>query len=328
MNWLIIKIIIFIFLLPFSTANSEIIGCDNNNLECSPVFSSLVYNSDNGRIISETRSENNIYPASLVKLMTVYLVFEAIESGTLSLDDVVAFSKRGEEISKINKITTLNVLEGDLIKIKDAIRGTIIKSFNEAAIVLAEAVSGNEWSFVRLMNEKAKDLGMINTSFRNATGLHAEGQYTTAYDLARLARSLKNDFWQYYHYFSEEEFSFNGKNFITHNHVLREYPGAKGLKTGFTRASGFNLISAAWKNDNKIVSILANCSSFEDRDQQTKDIFNQSFSKLNDVKKPTLGSKITEGFSYEKLNPKAIYYESINMKHRIGGGAINAKSHL
>jgi D-alanyl-D-alanine carboxypeptidase len=290
---------------------------DKNISQCSDNYSSLVYDATNYDVILEDRSEKNIYPASLVKLMTVYLTFEAIKKGLLKLDDVIFFSKRGEEVSKINKITTLNIAEGDSISVEQAIRGTIIKSFNEAAVVLAEAVSGSEWNFVRLMNKKAKEIGMLNSSFRNATGLHESGQYTTAYDLARLVRALKEDFPQFYHYFSQKTFSFNDKEFTTHNHVLLEYEGAEGLKTGFTRASGFNLISAAKNNQNHLISILANCSTWEKRDQQTKDMLDYLFVKYDKNNKMPIRTKINHNFSYSDISPKAEISTKEN-KNRIG----------
>jgi len=252
--------------------------------------------------------------------MTVYLVFEAIEKRQIKLDDILAFSARGEEISKVNKITTLNIKEGDYISVEDAIKGTIIKSLNEAAIVLAEAVAGDEWSFVRLMNKKAQELGMINTSFYNATGLHEQGQYTTSYDLARLVNALRKNFPQFYHYFSEKTFSFNDKSFRTHNNVLLEYEGAEGLKTGFTKASGFNLISIAKKNDRRLISILANCSTVEGRDQQTKDIFDRFFIDINLSNISPLKERINKNFKYSKVSSRSKYFDNLDNKLRIGGG--------
>lgn len=314
------RILVFLILLLSFTQKAWSKGCEDA-VECSKVYSALAFKVDDGQVISEVRSRKAIYPASLVKLMTVYLAFEAIDKGKLQLNDEMVVSERGEEISAVNKVTTLKLVAGDKIKVKDAIRGTIIKSFNEAAVTLAEAVAGDEWRFARLMNNKAYELGMYDTSFRNSTGLHEEGQYTTAYDLARLVQALRTDFAQYYHYFAEEEFSFNGKNFVTHNHVLREYPGAEGMKTGFTRASGFNLISAAKKQDNRVVSILANCKSYKSRDEQTKDIFNESFAWLKEESSGSkLKSLVNDSFKYENKNPKDYFKNYYKFAQRFGGG--------
>jgi D-alanyl-D-alanine carboxypeptidase len=176
----------------------------------------------------------------------------------------------------------------------------IVKSFNEAAVTLAEEVGGNEWNFVRLMNKKASELGMINTSFRNASGLHAEGQYTTSYDLARLAIAIKHDFPQYYRLFTLKEFKYRDTKYKTHNHVLIDYKGAEGMKTGFTNASGFNLITSAKRQDRRIISILLGCATQQRRDKLTKELLNESFENLEKSKiNPKLGVKLSKVFNYD-----------------------------
>lgn len=247
---------------------------------CSKDYSALVLEEENGDILYEIRPDKVSYPASLVKMMTLYLAFEAIEKQKLTSDTVLVVSERGEEIGKINKVNTLNLKEGDKITVREAIRGVIVKSFNEAAVTLAEAVSGDEWDFVRKMNEKAAQLGMINTSFRNASGLHEEGQYTTSYDLARLAIAIKKDFPGYYHLFGLKKFDYKGTEYETHNHVLVDYKGAEGMKTGFTNAAGFNLISSAKKNDKRVISVLLGCSTYKQRDELTKQFLDDAFKKM------------------------------------------------
>lgn len=270
---------------------------------CSNVYSSLVFVEDNGEILHSERSRQISYPASLVKLMTAYLTFEALENKQITPNQKITISGRGEEISKVNKINTLHVVEGDQITVRQAIRGTIVKSFNEAAVTLGEAIAGNEWNFARLMNKKAKELGMINTSYRNASGLHAEGQYTTTYDLARLAIALRKDFPQYYHIFSQKEFTFNKRRYKTHNHVLVDYKGAEGMKTGFTNASGFNLVAAAKKDGSRIISVLLGCESYKKRDDYTKDLLDEAFLEkaANDNK---IKVKLIANFDYSQ-NPVA-----------------------
>lgn len=264
---------------------------------CSEVYSYLVFDEKTGNIISENRSDRFAYPASLVKVMTLYLTFEAIEHGKLKPEQILKISQRGEEISKVNKVNRLAVKEGDEITVREAIRAVIVKSFNEAAITLAEAVSGDEWEFVRKMNEKASELGMINTSFRNASGLHEEGQYTTSYDLARLVISMQKKFPGYYHLFAAKEFEYRGIKYETHNHVLVDYKGAEGMKTGFTTAAGFNLISAAKKGDHRVISILLGCATAARRDDFTKELLNKAFAKLEDKHEPFF-VKVSKGFNY------------------------------
>ncbi len=263
---------------------------------CSKVYSYLIFNSKNGDVISEEKSTKISYPASLVKLMTLYLTFEALENNKIKQEQVLTVSAKVEEIARVNKINSLKLKEGDKITVKEAIRGTIVKSFNETAEILAEAVAGDEWHFVRKMNDKAKKLGMNDTSFRNPSGLHEEGQYTTTYDLARLVLALQKDFPEYYHLFSLKEFKYRDTKYETHNNVLLDYKGAEGMKTGFTNASGFNLISIAKKNNYKVVSILLGCSTSKARDQFTKSLLDNAF-----LEKPTNPEvKITKNFDYKK----------------------------
>ena len=247
---------------------------------CSKVYSSLVFEESSGNILSETRSENFSYPASLVKLMTLYLTFEALEKNKLSLNEELIVSQRGEEVAAVNKINTLKLKEGDEISVREAIEAIVVKSYNEAAVTLAEGVAGDEWNFTRLMNKKAHDLKMYNTSFSNSTGLHEDGQYTTSYDLARLVNALIKDFPQYYHFFSLKSFKYRAIKHESHNYVLLDYKGAEGLKTGFTKAAGFNLISAAKKKDNRIVSIVMGCANQQLRDDLTEELLDNGFNKI------------------------------------------------
>lgn len=265
---------------------------EKSTIECSDNYSALVFEENSNNILFKKRAQETAYPASLTKLMTLYLTFEALENGKLKPEQKIEISARGEEISHINQITTLNLVEGDLITVKEAIRGTIVKSFNGTAIALAEAIAGNEWSFARKMNEKAYELGMINSSFANSTGLHREGHYTNAYDLARLTRAIKKDFPDYYHLFALKEFKFKDVTYKTHNHVLLEYKGAEGMKTGFTSIAGSNLIASAKKGDKRIFSILMACKSHETRDKFTKDILNTAFKKVDKIKNRKINPKI------------------------------------
>lgn len=287
------KIILFFTLLTFS---SVALAQEN---KCSDDYSSLVLSEKTGAILYEKRSDKMSYPASLVKMMTLYLTFDALKHNKLQLNQKIVVSEYGEEIAKVNNGNTLRLKRGDTITVKEAIESVVVKSFNEAAVTLAEAVSGSEWEFVREMNKKASELGMNSTSFRNASGLHDEGQYTNSYDLARLAIALKRDFPQYYHFFSQKSFTYRGQKYISHNHVLLEYKGAEGMKTGFTRASGFNLVSAARKQNDSIISIVLGCVSAKSRDQLTKKLLDICFKKLEEDKSLKSFAKLNiKGFDY------------------------------
>jgi D-alanyl-D-alanine carboxypeptidase len=244
---------------------------------CSKDGALISVEEDSHQILFENNSQKLIYPASLVKLMTAYLTFEALQKNQLNLHQKLTFSERAQEISRINKVNTLGAKEGNKISVEKALQALIIKSYNEASIVLAESIADNEWSFVRQMNKKALELGMINTSFRNASGLHEEGQYTTASDLARLAIILKKDFPQFYYFFGMKEFVYNNKTIKSHNRVLNEYEGAEGMKTGYTNASGYNLVTSAKNAKKRIFSVVTGCPSSRKRDDLSKFLLDLSF---------------------------------------------------
>lgn len=245
--------------------------------ECSSKYSALVFNDENNHIIFENRADEIIYPASLTKMMTAYLVFEAIEKNHLHLEQQLTVSANAEDVGKINKINTSELKEGEKISVEDALKGMLVKSFNEDALVLAEAISGDEWHFAQLMNRKAAELKMKHTNFRNASGLHEEGHYTTLYDLARLIKSIEKKFPHYRKYFALKEFRFNGTQYKNTNNVLLNYKGADGFKTGYTNAAGFNLIASAKHDDLRITSILTGCESYQKRDDYTKDLLDDGF---------------------------------------------------
>jgi D-alanyl-D-alanine carboxypeptidase len=262
---------------------------------CSKDGALISIEEESHKILFENNSQKLIYPASLVKMMTTYLTFEALQKNQLTLHKELTFSERAQEVSKVNKVNTLGVKEGNKISVEKALQALIVKSYNEASIVLAEAISDNEWSFVRQMNKKALELGMINTSFRNASGLHEEGQYTTASDLARLAIQLKKDFPQFYYFFAMKEFVYNNKIIKTHNRVLTEYEGAEGMKTGYTNASGYNLVSSAKNNNKRIFSVVTGCQSSRKRDDLSKFLLDLSF----------LESSENNNFYFKKISLKS-----------------------
>ncbi|MBU6140653.1 MAG: D-alanyl-D-alanine carboxypeptidase [Proteobacteria bacterium] len=280
--------------------------CYAAEIACGEDYSYLVFEVDSHKILSEKKADRILYPASLTKVMTLYLTFEALQKGKLQLNQKLKISARGEEISKVNKVNTMNSREGDHITVRDAISAVIVKSFNEAAVTLAEAVAGDEWEFARLMNKKAQELGMINTSFRNASGLHEEGQYTTSYDLARLVIAIKKKFPTYYSFFAQKKFTYRGNEYETRNRVMQEYKGAEGMKTGFTNASGFNLISVAKRKGNRISSVVMNCSDSELRYKLTRQLLDDGFKSAD--KKNILTKKILSRFNYEALQQSRLRY--------------------
>lgn len=263
----------------------------NSIAKCSDEYSLLVLNPKTHEVYYEKRADKLRYPASLTKLMTLYLTFEAIENNKLSMDTELTVSKRAAAQWKFNADLTA----GEKITVKDAVLGIMVKSFNDMAVVLADAVGQNEWHFTRMMTEKAQELKMYDTNFRNAAGFTDLQQQTTAKDMAKLALAIREDFPQYYKLFSTKEFTFKGKKFESHNHVLMDYKWAKGMKTGFTRASGYNLVSAAQKDGEEVMSIIMHCSTIEGRDDYTIQLFDKVFTKIEEDKK-------TEATNKQKCN--------------------------
>ncbi len=239
-------------------------------------MSYIVVNGKTGKILQQNNDKNLKHPASLTKIMTLYLAFESLEKGNITMDTEIVVSDRIANQPKFNA----DLKEGDVITVRDAILGIIVKSFNDFAVALAEVIDNNEWNFVRKMNKKAIELGLDNTYFTNCTGFSNNNQKTTAFDIAKLVLKIKEDFPEYYPLFATKTFTFNGKEYVTHNHVLNEYKYAEGLKTGFTKAAGYNLATTAHKDDKDLIGIIISCSSLKDRDQFMISILDENFNKI------------------------------------------------
>ena len=238
-----------------------------------PIQTSLVVDGKTGKILHEHNARERIYPASLTKIMTLYLLFEALESGKLSLDQRLPVSKYASEAMPLK----LFLKPGDHITVRDAALAIPIKSANDVARVVAEAISGSEDKFAKLMTARAKQLGMKDTTFANASGWHDPRQKTTAIDLAKLAIAIKRDFPQYYHLFSETSFEFRGKRIHGHNKVVAMYPGAEGLKTGYTIPAGRNLITTATRGNKSLVGVITGSPSTTFRDNKMVTLLDKHF---------------------------------------------------
>lgn len=240
-----------------------------------PTQASLVVDGRTGKVLHAKNSKKQIYPASLTKVATLYLLFEALESGKLTLNQKLRVSKHAASA----KPSKLHLKEGDTIKVKDLILGLSVKSANDAARVVAEALAGSEKKFARLMTVRARQLGMKHTVFKNASGWHHPEQKTTVIDLAKLAIAIKRDFPQYYHFFSKTSFVYNGKTIKGHNRITDIYPGAEGLKTGFHTPSGFNLITTATRGGKSLVGVVVGGRTSRDRDNKMVKLLDAHFKK-------------------------------------------------
>ena len=234
-----------------------------------------------GKILHASNSKEIIYPASLTKVMTMYMLFEALESGKLGMNDKFYVSKHASQALPLK----LYLQPGEKISVKDSIRAIIIKSANDVSRVVAENIAdGSESKFARLMTLKAHQLGMKNTNFTNASGWHDPKQVTTAVDLAKLSIAIERDFLQYYHFFRETSFSYKGKTINGHNRVTATYQGSKGLKTGYTGPAGCNLITSATRGNKSLIGVVTGRKSAAVRDRHMVELLDKHFGVANQVK--------------------------------------------
>lgn len=236
-------------------------------------YASIVIDADNGKVLHEANAEKRNHPASLVKMMTLYLTFEALESGKLTLNTPLKVSRRASR----QPSSKLALRANRTIKVEQAVLGLVTKSANDAATVLAEGLAGTEAKFAQKMTDKARALGMANTVFRNASGLPNRRQKTTARDMATLARALLTDFPQYYHYFGTRKFTYQGNTFANHNRLLKTYEGADGIKTGYVSASGFNLVASVQRNGWRLIGVVMGKRSARARDAHMARLLDAAF---------------------------------------------------
>lgn len=238
--------------------------------------SSIVIDAISGEVISSSNADERRYPASLTKLMTLYITFSALEKGELSFDDQLRISK----FASNREPSRLGLKAGGTIAVKDAVLALIIKSANDCATVLAEALGGSETEFAKLMTKTAKDLGMKNTIFKNASGLPNKEQKTTARDMAILAGAIYHHFPEYYDLFSTPKFKYNGKTYYTHNHLLKRFKGADGMKTGYTSAAGYNIVTSAERDGHRVIAVTMGHNSIKSRDIKVANLMNTGLKKI------------------------------------------------
>lgn len=253
--------------------------------------STLVADTKSGLILSSKNAIVPQYPASLTKVMTLYLTFNALENGLLKMDDKLPVTAKAARQPR----SKLYVKAGQTIRVRDAIMALIIISANDVAVVLAEALAPTEDIFAKMMTNMARDLGLKNTTFKNASGLHHPEQVTTAQDMAVLTMAIIKHFPQYYKLFAKETFKYGGKVYKTHNHVKKKYAGAEGLKTGYISTVGYNIISTAKRNNHRLVSVVIGQNTIASRDRQAMNLLDRGFSKIK---------KQAKLFQRLKKNPK------------------------
>jgi len=243
--------------------------------QASARYAAIVMEPDTGRVLFARNADTRNYPASLTKMMTVYMALDAVESGKLRMRQQLPVSRRaaGQAPSK------LGLKAGEKIRVDHAILALITKSANDVATVVAEALGGSEAKFARMMTRKARSLGMTRTTFRNASGLPNRRQLSTARDMARLAIAIQRDFPRHYHYFSRRSFKWRGRTYRNHNRLLASYEGADGMKTGYIRASGFNLVASAKRGDVRLIGVVFGGRSARSRNQHMRHLLDLGFKR-------------------------------------------------
>ncbi|MEW9625425.1 D-alanyl-D-alanine carboxypeptidase family protein [Rhodanobacter geophilus] len=236
-------------------------------------YAAIVVDGNTGQVLQQVNADQRDYPASLTKMMTLYLTFQGLKSGKLRLDQPMAVSAWAAGKSP----TKLGLRAGQTVSVQDCVLGMITKSANDAATVMAEGIGGSESHFAEMMNAQAALLGMSNTHFANASGLPDPNNTSTAHDLVKLAMALYRDFPQYAHFFATQEFVFRGHIVRGHNHLMYRYAGMDGLKTGYTDASGFNLASTAVRGGHRLFAVVLGSRTAAVRDNLMARLLDDGF---------------------------------------------------
>ena len=255
-------------------------------------YASMVVDANTGKVLHASNPDRKRYPASLTKMMTLYMVFDALERKKLTLNQRLKVSRRAQGMAP----SKLGLKHGQTIRVKDAILALITKSANDVAVVVAEALGGTEIKFAQMMTKKARQIGMRRTKFRNASGLPNHRQVSTARDMATMARRLIRDFPQFYHFFGTQRFSFKRRTFRNHNNLLANYPGVDGIKTGYIRASGFNLVASTKRHGRRLIGVIFGGKSAKSRDRHMRRLFERAYTLVPKKRKhyPTMTAKATE----------------------------------
>jgi len=242
----------------------------------------LVVDGETGKVLYARHEDAERHPASLTKMMTLYLLFDALRKGQTTLASALPVSAH----AAAQRPSNLHLANGDTITVDAAIKAIVVRSANDVAVAIAEALGGTEAHFAEMMTAKARALGMRDTYYRNASGLPDALQITTAADLAILARHLAYDFPQYFHYFATPAFEYRGTQYTTHDNLIGRYRGADGIKTGYTGASGFNLVSSVVRDNTHVIAVVMGGRTARRRDKEMVRLLDQTFDAIN--RRPTL----------------------------------------
>jgi D-alanyl-D-alanine carboxypeptidase len=243
-------------------------------------YASIVMDAETGTIISERHADKVLYPASLTKVMTLLLLFEAMENGNVRLNDKIYISQRAANQAP----SKIGLLAGSSIRVEDAILALVTKSANDISVAIAEHLAGTENRFAQRMTQRAHSIGMTKTRFKNAHGLPNPDQVSSARDMATLARYVITRYPNYYRYFSTKQFTYRGVTYTNHNRLMQTYPGMDGFKTGYINASGFNLIASARRSDRRLIGVVFGGRTTASRNDHMAELLNAGFTRMGDVR--------------------------------------------
>jgi D-alanyl-D-alanine carboxypeptidase len=255
---------------------AAVVSISSHPVQAAP-YADIVVDANSGAVLHSTNPDAERHPASLTKIMTLYLLFEQLEAGKLKLDTPLKVSSEaaGQDPTK------LGLKPGSTLAVEDAIKGMVTRSANDAAVVVAEAIAGDEAEFAKLMTRKAHALGMSRTVYKNASGLPSDAQVTTARDQSVLGRAIQERFPRYYKYFSIRSFTFRGQSIANHNHLLGKVDGVDGIKTGYTNASGFNLVTSVHRGNRYVVAVVMGGSSGASRDARMRELISEKIAQAS-----------------------------------------------
>ncbi len=278
-------------------------------------YASFIINENTKRIYHNANADTRNYPASLTKIMTLYLVFDALKSKKISMNSKFKVSKRATR----QPPSKLNLSAGSNITVKNAILALVTKSANDVATVIAENLGKSERNFARLMTRKAKKLGMTRTTFRNASGLPNRGQLSTARDMATLGIAIRKNHPKFFKLFKTKSFIYKGVKYTNHNNLLGSYSGTDGIKTGYTNASGFNLVASVERNGQRIIGVVFGGKKARSRDKHMVTLLNKYFKTT--LSKPLV--RIAKPSELPKTRPKIVLAEKNIKNFRIPSKIIN-----
>ena len=287
----------------------------------SPVFSAIVVDANSGRTLYSAYENGLRHPASITKVMTLYLLFEELDKGAITLHTQIPISEHAaaQEPSK------LGIAPGQTISVEDAIKAVVTRSANDVAVAIAEAVGHSEGNFADMMTQKARALGMSSTVYRNASGLPNDEQVTTARDLTILARALEDRFPRYFHYFSTHVFDYAGEVIGNHNHLLGRVDGVDGIKTGYTRASGFNLLTSLHRDGRSLIAVVMGGRTAASRDQIMENLIAHHIAEASTARTTTM---IADASLAEKSAERAALPEMPRIRPRPAAIAANVPARV